>query len=610
MTLRRSSLLLLALFISLGLGLTTVAHGDDPSGTAILPPLPPWSGESRALIVADDDPWVTPAELADFDTSPSYLDTMAYLKRLAAAAPQIELISLGTSLEGRELWLAVVSKEGVKTPEALRANGRPTLFAQSGIHSGEIDGKDAGLMLLRDLTVAGTKSELLDRANLLFVPIFGVDAHELDSPYERMNQRGPSRTGRRPTPANLNLNRDYAKVDTVLMQMMVDALKQWDPALYVDLHVTDGVDHQYDVTWAYSRRYSPAIRQWLETVFDPRVTGQLEAAGHIPGPFFFAADGVDPANGIYEWSSSTPRYSDGWGDARHLPTLLVENHALKPYEQRVLGTYVLLESMLDTLGEHGAELIEAIDADRARRADPVPLAHRVPETPPTRTMTLRGIKSEMVTSKITGAKLVRWTGEPMTYENVPIVEASEVVESVTRPRAYWVPAIWRDVIDRLARHGIEMERIDSPRTLDVKMYRLENPELAGRVFESHVRVSADVSIENKRWTFAAGSVRVPTDQPLGTLAVLLLEPRAPDSFFQWGFFNAVLQQTGYYSSYVMAPMAERMLEADPELRTLFEKKLEDDPDFAASPRARLDFFYERTPFFDDRWLLYPVAREE
>lgn len=588
-----------------------VASGAGPVTERILPPPPPWDGASRSLIVAADDPWITPAEVSGLKASPAYDETIAYLRRLAEAAPEIELVSIGTSPEGRELWLAIVAS-GVDafTPEAIHAQGKPLLFAQAGIHAGEIDGKDAGLMLLRDLTVGGRRKDLLEHASFLFVPIFNVDGHERSSRWSRINQRGPEVMGWRTTSRNLNLNRDYAKVDTPEMRHMIQALRVWKPDLYVDLHVTDGVDYQYDITWGASgeQSHSPATARWLQNVMRPFVSAALEAAGHVPGPLIFAIDNQDISNGLFEWSASTPRFSDGYGAARHLPTVLVENHSLKPYDQRVLGTYHFLASTLRLLGEQGSALREAMVADRARRPTTVPLAWTVPQDRAPKMRALRAIRSERASSPAMGDNYVVWTGEPQDLE-VPIFEPIAVSASVTRPAAYWIPPAWAEVIGRLEAHGIELETVTEPREVAVEMYRLEDPQLDPQPLEGHARVSATVRAEPHRATLPPGSVRVSTDQPLGDLAIILLEPASPDSFFQWGFFLEVLQRTEYFDAYVMAPTADAMLTADEELSAAFEKALADDPELAADPQARLLWFYERSPYFDGRWRLYPVARE-
>ncbi len=592
--------------------LVAAALGPPPAGAGEpvapeLPPLAPWHGKSLELAVPPDHPRATPFERDGMVATPSYDETVAWLERLAAAAPELRIVSLGTSPEGREIAMVIASREGAATPEALHASGRPVLLAQGGIHSGEIDGKDAGMMLLRDLTAGNRLSGLLDHASLLFVPILSVDAHERSSPWGRINQRGPAEMGWRTNARNLNLNRDYAKLDTPEVRAVVAAIERWRPDLYLDLHVTDGMDFQYDVTFGFNGRHgwSPAIAGWLSDRLAPRATEALTAMGHVPGPLFFPLDAADQGKGILEWTGS-PRFSNGYGDARHLATVLVENHSLKPFRRRVLGTYVLLESVLRTLGEHGAELRRATAADRARRPETLTLAWKVGGEPGR--MALAAIEQRQVESAVAGGPVTRWTGKPVTLE-VPRLVMSAPAATAAAPAAYWIPPGWPEVVERLAAHGIAIERIAEPRELVVEAYRVDGAELAAEPFEGHVRVAAEPVMETRRQRFPAGSVRVSLDQPLGQLAALLLEPASPDSFFQWGFFLEILQRTEYVESYVMAPTAERMLAADPELAAEFERALEADAELAGDPRARLQWFYRRTPWFDERWNLYPVARE-
>ena len=578
----------------------------------ILPPLVPWEGKSRALVVAKDDPWITPAERGDLRVSPSYAETVAWLQKLVAAAPeQLKMLSLGKSAEGRDIWMVVATHEKEFTPEALRQGGKPIVLAQAGIHAGEIDGKDAGLMLLRDLTVRGTKRELLDHANFLFVPIFNVDGHERSSRYGRVNQRGPEVMGWRTTARNLNLNRDYAKADAPEMRAMLGALQRWSPDLYLDLHVTDGVDYQYDITFGgnVGSGHSPAISDWLAKTFMPAVTNDLAAAGHIPGPVD-APNWIDPTDwrkGIKSWNAD-PRFSHGYGDVRHLPTVLLETHSLKPYEQRVLGTYVYLESALRVAGKQGAALRQAIEADRKRRNATVPMSWDLDPKAPAEKMEYKGIEARAIPSAISGGVRMEYNGQAATA-TVPYQRQNRVATSVTRPKAYWIPSAWSDVIERLQLHGIQFERLIEAREVKVTMYRLEEVKFDSEPFEGRIRLQTKPVAEERKERFAPGSVRVPTDQPLGDLAVILLEPASPDSFLQWGFFDEVLQETEYIEAYVIEPMAERMMAADPKLAAEFREKLAKDEAFRGSTKARLRWFYEKTPFVDERWKLYPVGRE-
>ncbi|PYJ01090.1 MAG: carboxypeptidase, partial [Verrucomicrobia bacterium] len=274
----------LALSLS-GSLLSSVLAANSPE---LLPPAPPWRGASARLIAGPDDPWITPSEKTGLTDTPSYDETIAYLKKLAAASPLLSLQEFGRTAQGRPIHVVIASKDRAFTPDALRATGRPALLAQAGIHAGEIDGKDAGLMLLRDIAFAG-KAGLLDRANFLFVPVFNADGHERISESNRPNQRGPIHQGWRTTAQNLNLNRDYMKADTPEMQAMLTLINRWSPALYLDLHVTDGIDYQYDITFGYNGdtgvfAWSPRIGAWLNETYRPAAEAALRAAGHIPGP--------------------------------------------------------------------------------------------------------------------------------------------------------------------------------------------------------------------------------------------------------------------------------------------------------------------------------------
>ncbi|MDI1320635.1 MAG: M14 family metallopeptidase [bacterium] len=586
--------------------LFTAAFAASPAD--FLPPAPPWHGASEALIAKPGNPWITPAEKMGLLDTPNYDETVAWLKKLCAATPLLKLQQFGVTAQGRPLYVVIASKGGA---------GKSVLLAQAGIHSGEIDGKDAGLMLLRDLAFGG-KAALLDKADFVFVPIFNADGHERSSEWNRPNQRGPVHQGWRTTAQNLNLNRDYVKMDTPEMQGMIALLNKWSPSLYLDLHVTDGIDYQYDITYGYHGEnggpaWSPQCARWLDQHLRPAVDAALAAGGHLPGELInTAVDDRDLPQGIFGGGNADPRFSNAYGDLRHLPAILVENHSLKPYPQRVLGTYVLLEAALRTVGENAASLRAAIAADSAARPAVLAANWINADKPDVTKADFAGIAYDTYVSPASGIKEVRWLGTPKVYPALPVMSPKAGVQ-LSRPKAYWVPVTKPEVIARLKAHGLAMETLAAPRTVAVDMYRLENrrlqPFTTENLFEGRYTFSADVKAEPRTETFPAGSVRISTDQPLGDLAVLLLEPASNDSLCAWGFFNEILQRTEYIEGYVVAPMAEQMLADDPKLKAEFAAKLAADPKFAADPTARLQWFYARSKFYDDRYLLYPVGIE-
>jgi hypothetical protein len=226
---------------------------------------------------------------------------------------------------------------------------------------------------------------------------------------------------------------------------------------------------------------------------------------------------------------------------------------------------------------------------------------------------LLGIESTIKKSEITKADYVEWTGKPVTIK-IANYKGTESIGFVTRPKAYYVPASYYEVIERLKLHGIKMEIIKQPREVTVEMYRIKDAtfqDASGKVlpFEGHIQVTGMPVPEIHKQVFATGSAFISTDQPLGDLAVLLLEPNSPDSYFQWGFFHEIFQRTEYIEAYVMEPTMKKMLENSPELEREFEQKKTADPIFAKDPQAIFSWFYSKTKYYDERYLLYPVGRE-
>jgi len=598
---------------------------------SILPPIEEWHGKSELLIANALNPWITTSEISDFATTPTYDETMSWLKKLADASPLITMTSIGKSSEGRVIYMVTASTEKTVTATSLKKSGKPILLAQAGIHAGEIDGKDAGMMLLRDIAF-GNKRSLIENVNFLFIPILNVDGHERSSSFNRPNQRGPQNMGWRTNAQNLNLNRDYAKLDTKEVQSVIHVINEYDPLLYMDLHVTDGADYQYDITFGGldGLGYSKSISKWLAKTYKAQADKDLIANGHIPGPLLFALNDRDFSKGNI-LTSGEPRFSDAYGDVRHTASVLVENHSLKPFKQRVLGTYVLLESTLKILAAEGNSLKESTIADRANRESPFPMTYKVPQmndkvnfenlenakikeevVAVPDSLILLGIESKIVKSKATNTDYIEWTGKPVTM-TIANFKATEPMDFVVRPKGYYVPIWCSEVIERLKLHGVEMKILKESKEVTVEMYRIQDAKFqddSGKVlpYEGHMQVHGIPVPEIRKEVFPTGSVYISTDQTLGDLTMFLLEPKSPDSFLSWGFFNTIFQRTEYIEAYVMEPTITKMLADSPELQKEFEDKKASDNVFADDPNAIYIWFYSKTKYYDERYLLYPIGR--
>ncbi len=583
-----------------------------------------------ALLAQTGGDWRTPAEVADYRTTPDYAETMAYLDRVVAeSAGQVKVEEFGRTGEGRPLRVVIASKDGVFDPAKIHASGRVILLVQNSIHAGEMDGKDACLALLRDIVITKSRAALLDHAVLVFIPVYNIDGHERRSPYNRINQNGPEVIGWRGNGTNLNLNRDYMKADAPEARALLKLLHRWMPDFFVDDHVTDGADYQYDVTFAIDAGpdVAPGTAQWIRESVTPELERQVDAAGHVASPSTInLRDDTDPAQGL-AFSDNPPRFSTGQMILENRPGMLVELHMLKEYKSRVTGNYELLRALLEVMNRDAAKLIALnarADAEAAQLgAHPLgngkfPL--RLEWNGETTPFLFRGYKYTRELSAVSGSMWVKYSHEPWN-RTLPMATGVKVALSTTPPAGYVIPQAWTRVIDVLAAHDVRMERLTGDWTRTVERYRCSGMEWQGPPFEGRHPMFAgegagaepgkfgQCSLTTEQVTYLAGSVVVALNQRLSKVAIHWLEPEAPDSAMRWGFFDSIFEQKEYGEGYVMERVAREMMEKDPALKAEFERRVMSDARFAASPEARLAFFYERSPYFqENRVGVYPVGR--
>lgn len=570
------------------------------------------NGLAHAQTVPD---WRTDYEKSGGVASPRYAATLAYLARLAKASPWISLQSFGKTPQGRDLPLVVLSKDRTFTPDQARKRGIPIVLIQAGIHSGEIDGKDAGLMLLREIAITKTLAPLADHAIILFMPIFNLDGHERQSKYNRINQDGPEEQGWRTTAQNLNLNRDYLKADAPEMRAWLGVYNRWLPELLLDCHVTDGIDFQYNLTYSMElfENAPPPIIAWQKGLRDAFTAG-MEKLGDPVCPYVFPREDNDLSKGLVTYAAP-PRFSTGYAAIRNRAAVLIETHMLKPYKARVTATYRLLVEILRHVNASAAALTRA-----AREADeetvrmfstvrdtaffPVAFSAGTASTP----LRFLGYESSMEKSDISGGTFQRWDhARPLTV-TIPMFDEVRPSKRIRPPLAYIIPQEWRGAIDVLRAHGVLLERLPVAQTLDVETIVFSNPKWRENPYEGRHTVQQKNTVRRESVSFPAGSYVARLAQPSGKAALHLLEPDAPDSFVGWGFFDGIFEQKEYFEEYVMESVAADMLAKDAALRAEFQTRLSSDTVFAKSPRARLNFFYERSPWADRKMNVYPVSR--
>lgn len=553
----------------------------------------------------------TPAERQGFRATPSYAETIAFLEQLERRFPQIQLGYFGTSAAGRRLPLVVVSNENAFVAKRAKRTRKPIVMVQSGIHAGEIDGKDATLMLLRDLAL-GRHRQLLDGVVLLFVPIYNVDGHERVSPFNRPNQVGPEAgMGFRTTANGLDLNRDHLKLVSPEARQLLALVTSWEPHLHVDVHVTNGVEHGWRLTWAWAEAplAAPSIDRWLGAHM-PRVLAAASAAGHPNGPYVELVDDADPSKGFTS-SVHEPRYSTGYFPLRNRPSLLVETNAHVPYAERVRATYDFLLALLAEVAREPAGLVEAV-----RLADERTVALGRPDAAPSAMViawkegtadraTLPLAPWASATSMVTGQPSLTYSGAPRDLE-LPWYHRVEPAKSAPRPRGYLVLPGWIQIEQRLRDHGLRAARLRRSTTVEVETLWLDDPRFETPTYQGLTRTTAGVRAQRERREVPEGALWIPADQPLFELAVQLLEPEAPDSLFAWGLLSSLFERKEYISVPRLEGLARDLL-ADPRVAGEWEAALRE-PAFAQDTKARYLWWYRRTPYWDETVGLHPVLR--
>ena len=557
----------------------------------------------------------TRAELSGYRATSSYAETLEFLHRLARRMPELHVDSFGVSAAGRALPLVVVARDPQISPARAIASGKPVVLIQNGIHAGEIDGKDACLEILRDMAL-GAHRELLDHLVLLIVPIYNVDGHERVSPYNRPNQNGPELgMGFRTTADGHDLNRDHLKLETPEARALIRLFNAWRPHLHVDDHVTDGVDHDWVLTYSWVE--PPQLPAPLAAWVAPHLAAALratEAAGHRVGPYVSLTDRDDPSAGFDSYVGE-PRYATGYYPLRNRPSILVENHSYKPYAARVAANRDFLLALLAEVAADGRGLVEAV-AEAERRtvaagrpgADPSSVVLTYEAAPPEEKIAFPVYAWSSEPSTVTGGTMLRYRRGEVREIEVPWTHKPVARKTVARPRGYAVLPGWPAIERRLADHGLRVLRLRQDADLDVETLRLTPGERSGDsgTYQGLTPLAVQVTRTPERRHVPAGALWIPADQPDFEVAVQLLEPEAPDSLVAWGLVSLVLERKEWIDLGVLEGLAREMLR-DEATKAAWEQALADEK-FAADRMARWTWWYRRTKYWDETVGLLPVLR--
>jgi len=559
--------------------------------------------------------WTTTFEDSDGKRTATYQEMVEYSRRLADTSPLVSYEVIGKSAGGYDIPILIINKTGLSDAKNVRESGDLVMLIEGGIHPGEAEGTDAILMLMRDIAITKEYEHLLDHVTFILLPAFNVDGLNRMGPYNRINQNGPEEMGWRANTQNLNLNRDFLKADAPAMHAWLKMFSTWLPDFFIDCHTTDGADYQYVLTYMMETfgTMDPGLTRWQRKEFLPYVEGKMSVAGHLMNPYVSFRRWHDPQSGLRS-GPAPPRLSQGYTAIQNRPGLLIETHMLKPHKDRTLATYDLMIFSAEFLNMNPEKLrikIKAADktvADPAFRDRPFPIQWKRDDSDSVM-VEFKGVEYDIVESDLTGGKWFKYyPDKPITYE-LPWFNKSIPSVVIDLPEAYVIPQQWYEVTYRLALHGVEVNYLLEDTKVRVEQYRFSNPRWSRSPYEGRFPMgNIEYEVFTDTMLYRKGDAIIDMNQRTARVIANILEPDAPDSYVYWGFFNAIFEQKEYSETYVMEERARQMLEADPDLRAEFEKKKEENPEFTKNQWGMLNWFYSKSPYWDEKKNLYPVGR--
>jgi hypothetical protein len=508
---------------------------------------------------------LTVAESSDFCSTSRYSDVLEFVRRLQELSPFLRVERLCTSTEGRDVPLLVIGKPLPASPQGLRRDPRLVVYLQANIHAGEVEGKDAVLMLARDILLQ-TSPSYLDRIILIIAPILNADGNDRISPDNRRSQVGPvNGVGERQNGQNLDINRDAMKAETPEMRGLIEnVLLRWDPELMVDCHTTNGSYHDEPVTyaWVLNPNGPAAIREYMRDEMMPAVAKTLKRQyGMASIPYGEYVDPRQPEKGWETFGHET-RYVTNYIGLRNRLAVLDENYSYADFKTRVEGCYNFLRSVLDyaaantqaiqnLVREADRQTIQRGSAPAARDSFAIDFELRPLSEP----VTIQGYELEAFKDSL-GRERLRKTDRKKEH-TVPCLSDYAAKRNVRYPFGYAIEAADPSIVAALTRHGVLVERLTTSATLDVQSFRVTELTAAKRPFQGHYMNRVKGEYVDERRTFPPGTLFVPTAQSLGLLAATLLEPESDDGLLVWNVMDRYLipqwsQGFGQYPVYKVA----------------------------------------------------------
>ena len=551
--------------------------------------------------------YVTPFEKSNGQESATYDQAIEFYMELAREYPQVHIQTIGETDSGSPLHFVTYNIEADFNYQKL-VEEKTVILVNNGIHPGESDGIDAAMMLFRDLAVENLSPP--ENVVLITIPVYNIGGALNRSQKTRVNQNGPEVHGFRGNARNYDLNRDFIKADTKNTRTFTEIFHLVQPDIFIETHVSNGADYQYTLSHLFTQpeKLGGELGGFLKDDMIPALEARMEEMGQPVTPYVNIYN-KPPDDGFSQFMDH-PRYSTGYTTLWNTLGLMIETHMLKPYDQRVKSTYDFINAIVDfAQAEH--EKIKSIRQDaktRHQQWSSYPVKWTLDSTD-YRILNFRGFRADTILSAVTGQNRLKYRqDEPFTKE-IPYYNTFKAVDSVKIPTAYILGKEWESVTDLLSLNKVNYTALQNDTIIEVEAYRITDYKTYPYSYEGHYP-HYDTKVQNRtvQLSFQQGDILIPTDQTAVRYLLEVFEPMAPDSFFNWNFFDPILQLKEGFSPYVFEDLAIKILESNPELRDSLNAKKESDPVFGEDPQAQLNWIYRHSEFYEKAYLQYPVYR--
>lgn len=555
--------------------------------------------------------FITHFEKTEGLETPEYHDVINYYKELSNVYSEISVFEMGETDAGLPLHLVVYNTDGKTQLNSIKNSTKNRVLINNGIHPGESDGIDASMLLLRDIVQNDSLKKQYQNTIISVIPVYNIGGSLNRNSHTRANQNGPTEYGFRGNTRNYDLNRDFVKQDTKNAAAFAEIFHTLDPDIFIDNHVSNGADYQYAITHLFTQhnKLGGALGDFIETEMKPGLE-QSMLQKKIPITPYVNVWGGTPKQGWSQFYDS-PRYSTGYTTLFNTFGMMVETHMLKPYKIRVEQTYELLLSMLD-FAEDRSEDIKTIRKnaiDEILKKKTYPIAFEIHHQKEPSIIQFRGYEGKIIDSKVTNGKRLTYDTSKPYSEPVNYYNEFRPTKETTIPKAYILRQGWRRVIERLNNNQISYTQFKKDTTLVVETLHVDNYKTRTSAYEGHyLHYNTSIKIDSIAVHFSKGDLYIPVNQKGARYLMETLEPEATDSFFNWNFFDTVLQQKEGYSGYVFEDVAEQILKENTLIKDAFEAKKAANKDFAKNPRAQLNFIYKRSLHYEKAHLLLPIYK--